>query len=66
MFPLPPPDLSISGLKFLDPSSAVVVGVQTARAAIEEEEEEEEVEGAEGAEGSEGEAAATEEAKASE
>ena len=59
-------DLSISGLKFLDPSSAVVVGVQTARAAIEEEEEEEEVEGAEGAEGSEGEAAATEEAKASE
>jgi large subunit ribosomal protein L25 len=41
-------DLNENGLKFLDPSNAVVVGVQTARAAIEEEEEEEEAEGAEG------------------
>ncbi len=54
-------DLSISGLKFLDPSNAVVVGVQTARAAVEEEEEEEE-EGAEGAEASaEGDSAGSEE-----
>jgi large subunit ribosomal protein L25 len=51
-------DLSVSGLRFLDPSNAVVVGVQTARAAIEEEEEE----GVEGeAAASEGEAAASEE-----
>jgi len=48
-------DMSLPGIKFLDPKNAVVVGVQTARAAIEEEEEElEEVEGAEGAEGAEG------------
>jgi len=49
-------DLELNGLKFLDPSNAVVLGVQTARAAVEEEEEEEEeeVEGAEGAEGAEG------------
>ena len=47
-------DLNIPGLKFLDPTNAVVVGVQTARAAIEEEEEEEELEGAEGTEGTEG------------
>ena len=41
-------DLNIDGLKFLDPSNAVVVGVQTARAAISEEEEEvEEEEGVE-------------------
>ena len=41
-------DLNIDGLKFLDPSNAVVVGVQTARAAISDEEEEvEEEEGAE-------------------
>jgi large subunit ribosomal protein L25 len=40
-------DLDVNGLKFLDPSNAVVVGVQTARAAIEEEEEEE-TEAAEG------------------
>ena len=40
-------DLTLSGLVFLDPENAVVVGVQTARAVIEEEEEEEE-EGAEG------------------
>lgn len=54
-------DLSISGLKFLDPSNAVVVGVQTARAAVEDEEEEEE-EGAEGAEASaEGDSAGSEE-----
>ena len=47
-------DLTLSGLVFLDPENAVVVGVQTARAVIEEEEEEEEEEGAEGeaAEGS--------------
>tara|TARA_B100001769_G_C21928693_1_gene500594 strand:+ start:118 stop:768 length:651 start_codon:yes stop_codon:yes gene_type:complete len=56
-------DLSISGLKFLDPLNAVVVGVQTARAAIEEEEEDEEegAEGAEGTEGAEGDAPSTEE-----
>lgn len=41
-------DLDVNGLKFLDPSNAVVVGVQTARAAIEEEEEEEETEAVEG------------------
>ena len=41
-------DLTLSGLVFLDPENAVVVGVQTARAVIEEEEEEEEEEGAEG------------------
>ncbi|MAJ06309.1 MAG: 50S ribosomal protein L25 [Crocinitomicaceae bacterium] len=47
-------DLTLSGLVFLDPENAVVVGVQTARAVIEDEEEEEEEEGAEGeaAEGS--------------
>ena len=47
-------DLTLSGLVFLDPENAVVVGVQTARAVIEEEEEEEEEEGVEGeaAEGS--------------
>ena len=43
-------DLSVSGLNFLDPKNAVVVGVQTARVIIEEEEEEEE-EGTETAEG---------------
>ena len=43
-------DLSVSGLNFLDPKNAVVVGVQTARVIIEEEEEEEE-EGSETAEG---------------
>jgi large subunit ribosomal protein L25 len=51
-------DLESKGLKFLDPLNAVVVGVQTARAAIEEEDEEDEeaVEGQEGttAEGGEG------------
>ena len=46
-------DLNIPGLKFSDPENAVVVGVLTARAVIEEEEEEEE-ESAEGAEGTEG------------
>ena len=35
-------DLSVSGLNFLDPKNAVVVGVQTARVIIEEDEEEEE------------------------
>ncbi len=45
-------DISISGLTFLDPKNAVVVGVQTARAVIEDEDEDEELEeGAEGAEG---------------
>ena len=47
-------DLNIPGLKFSDPENAVVVGVLTARAVIEEEEEEESAEGAEGAEGTEG------------
>ena len=42
-------EISIPGLKFLDPANAVVVGVQTARTAILDEEEEEE--GEEGAEG---------------
>ena len=45
-------DISIPGLTFLDPKNAVVVGVQTARAAIEDEEEEELEEGAEGTEAS--------------
>ena len=54
-------DMSFPGIKFLDPKNAVVVGVQTARAAIEEEEEElEEVEGAEGAEGTSAEGASAE------
>ena len=44
-------DLTIPGLKFLDPSNAVVLAVQMARAAILDEEEEETEEGAEGAEG---------------
>ena len=48
-------DLSVSGLNFLDPKNAVVVGVQTARVIIEEEEEEEEEEGSETAEGEGGE-----------
>ena len=47
-------DLNIPGLKFFDPENAVVVGVLTARAVIEQEEEEESAEGAEGAEGVEG------------
>ena len=45
-------DLNVSGLNFLDPKNAVVVGVQTARVIIEEEEEEEE-EGTETVEGEE-------------
>ena len=40
-------DISIPGLTFLDPKNAVVVGVQTARAAIDDEEEEELEEGTE-------------------
>lgn len=59
-------DISLSGLTFLDPENAVVVGIQTARAIIEDEEEEELEEGAEGAatEGSgEGAAAESSEAK---
>ena len=60
-------DLAINGLSFLDPANAVVVGVQTARAAIEEEEEEEEgAEGPEGAEGAAAESSSSEEAKAAE
>jgi large subunit ribosomal protein L25 len=47
-------DLNIPGLKFSDPENAVVVGVLTARAVIEEEEEGESAEGAEGTEGAEG------------
>ena len=53
-------DLDTDGCEFLAPDNAVVVGVKTARAAIEEEEEEEEElegeegEAAEGGEGSEG------------
>ena len=55
-------DLDIEGCEFLAPGNSVVVGVKTARTAIEEtvEEEDEETEGAEGAEG------ASEEQKASE
>ena len=50
-------DLSVEGCQFLAPESSVVVGVKTARAAIEEEvdiedEESEETEGGEGNEGS--------------
>ena len=37
-------DVSLSGLTFLDPENAVIVGVQTARAIIEDEEEDEELE----------------------
>jgi len=55
-------DLDIEGCEFLAPGNSVVVGVKTARTAIEEtvEEEDEATEGAEGAEG------ASEEQKASE
>jgi large subunit ribosomal protein L25 len=57
-------DLNIPGLKFSDPENAVVVGVLTARAVIEEEEEEEEsAEGAEGAEGADSEKKNSEEPK---
>ena len=45
-------DISIAGLKFLDPANAVVVGVQMARTAVLDEEEEEESE--DGGEGTEG------------
>lgn len=55
-------DLKISSLNFLDPENAVVVGVQTARAVIEEEEEEED-EASEAAEGEAGDAKKDEEAK---
>ena len=47
-------DLNIPGLKFSDPENAVVVGVLTARAVIEEEESAEGAEGSEGSEGAEG------------
>ena len=55
-------DLNIEGCEFLAPGNSVVVGVKTARTAIEQtvEEEDEATEGAEGAEG------ASEEQKASE
>jgi large subunit ribosomal protein L25 len=56
-------DLSIDGLTFLDPANAVVIGVQTARAAIEDEEEDET---AEGAEGETSESSSSEEPKAAE
>jgi len=58
-------DLDIEGCEFLAPGNSVVVGVKTARTAIEEtvEEEDEATEGAEGAEGAEG---PSEEQKASE
>lgn len=58
-------DLSVSGLNFLDPKNAVVVGVQTARVIIEEEEEEEE-EGSETAEGEGGESKGSSDEKAPE
>lgn len=47
-------DVKIEGVEFLAPLNSVVVGVKTARAAIEEVEEEEGAEGAEGEEGEEG------------
>jgi len=47
-------DVEIEGVEFLAPLNSVVVGVKTARAAIEEVEEEEGAEGAEGEEGEEG------------
>ena len=57
-------DIASSGLTFLDPENAVVVGVLMARAVIEDEEEEEELlEGEEGA-SAEGEGAATESSEA--
>ena len=57
-------DIEVDDVEFLAPSNSVVVGVKTARAAIEEEVEEEEgEEGEEGGEGGEGGEAATEEAK---
>jgi large subunit ribosomal protein L25 len=46
-------DITLEEVEFLAPSNSVVVGVKTARAAIEEEEEEEEEEETEGVEGSE-------------
>ena len=55
-------DIDEEGCEFLAPDNAVVVGVKTARAAIEEEEEAEEDEAA--AEGTEGEEAKTEESEA--
>ena len=56
-------DVEIPGIKILGPDSAVIVGVKTARGAVDEDEEEEE-EGAEGAEGGEGGEAKAEEAPA--
>ena len=47
-------DLSVEGCEFLAPESSVVVGVKTARAAIEETVVEEDVEGEESGEGEEG------------
>ena len=44
-------DIEVDGAEFLAPPNSVVVGVKTARAAIEEEEEEEEGEAEEGEEG---------------
>lgn len=53
-------DLTVSGLVFLDPKNAVVVGVQTARVIIEDEEDDEESEG-EAVEGGDGAAESVEE-----
>jgi len=52
-------DIVIEGCEFIAPSNSVVVGVKTARAAIEEEEEEE-AEGTEGVEGGDASAETTE------
>ena len=58
-------DINIPGLKFSDPENAVVVGVLTARAVIEEvvEEEEESAEGSEGTEGDDSEKKTSDEPK---
>ena len=58
-------DINIPGLKFSDPENAVVVGVLTARAVIEEvvEEEEESAEGSEGTEGADSEKKTSDEPK---
>jgi large subunit ribosomal protein L25 len=58
-------DIEMDGCEFLAPGNSVVVGVKTARAAIEEEEEEEEeIEGEEGAEGGDTPAEGAEKAEA--
>jgi large subunit ribosomal protein L25 len=58
-------DIEIDGCQFLAPGNSVVVGVKTARTAIEEEvEEEEEIDGAVGTEGGDDPAEAAEKAEA--